>query len=408
MKLYCLYIILLNFQPLYILVKAYIPIPRHLHSATLIGNKLYILGGDIGSTEPSAFLPSNDFFYLDVSVAFNTTNIPWTNLSGVIVTPKHSRAAVSTRDKIIFLFGGGFENSSYGIPLVYTFNTTKSMWNTIAIQGIQPPRRESIHSVIDATGKMYIFGGDYSPNTGNLSLSFDNRMDILDTVGLTWSRGSQLQAPSPRDAYSATLLPNDVIVYLGGPGNNPQNLREITIGTIPDARAHHTTVLGLNNDRLIVYGGYYTSSPLVHDLSVLDIRNKPYQWFIPNISGTIPPTPAYHTANVVGKYMIISYGFINSQGYANPDMYILDISNDFEYKWVTSFDPNPVSSPSPGHNDPSNSSNGVNSISTGTIVGAIIGTSLGSILFTVFAIVMIYRRHKKRKYAHAIPTHGTY
>ncbi|CAG8568713.1 15993_t:CDS:2, partial [Cetraspora pellucida] len=356
MKLfYYLYVILLNFQPLYILVKAYIPIPRHLHSATLVGNKLYILGGDIGSTDPSAFLPSNDFFYLDVSVAFNTTNIPWTNLTGVVVIPKHSRAAVSTRDKIIFLFGGGFENSSYGIPLVYTFNTIKSMWNTAAIQGIQPPRRESIHSVIDATGKMYIFGGDYSPNTGNLSLSFDNRMDILDTVGLTWSRGSQLQAPSPRDAYSATLLPNDMIVYLGGPGNNAQNLREIylydtksdtwatmiTIGTIPDARAHHTTVLGLNNDRLIVYGGYYTSSPLVHDLSVLDIR------------------------------------FINSQGYANPDMFILDISDDFEYKWVTSFDPNSVSSPSPGHNDPSNSLNGVNSISTGTIVGAIIGTSLG-------------------------------
>ncbi|CAG8582295.1 4015_t:CDS:2, partial [Racocetra persica] len=219
MKLfYCIYIILLNFQSLCILVKAYTPKARHLHSATLIGNKFYILGGDIGSNDVNAFLPSNDFFYLDVSVAFNTTNIPWTDLSNVIGTPKHSRAAVSARNQIIFLFGGGFENSSYGIPLVYTFDTTKSVWNAPVIQGTQPPRRESIHSIIDTTG------------------------------------------------------------------------------------------------------------------------------------------------------------FINSQGYANPNMYILDISDDFEYKWVTSFDPNP--SPVPGYNDPSNSSNMGNSISTGTMVGAIIGASL--------------------------------
>ncbi|CAG8652804.1 6930_t:CDS:2, partial [Gigaspora rosea] len=246
------------------LVKAYTPIPRYSHCATLIGNKLYILGGNANNTS-FVFAPTKDrFFFLDASAAFNMTNIPWADLSNIVGTPIQSGATVSAggpNKDIIFLVGGSFENSSYDIPLVYTFDTVKNVWNTPIIKGTQPTRRNYIYSIIDVTGKMYLFGGSY-----------------------------------------------DVI----------------TVGTIPDARAHRSSVLG-----------YYSStSPAVaHDLSVLDIRNKPYRWFTPNISGTIPPTPSAHTANVVGRYMIVTYGFIFSQRYINPDMYILDIGDDSEYKW---------------------------------------------------------------------------
>ncbi|CAG8778178.1 8774_t:CDS:1, partial [Cetraspora pellucida] len=44
----------------------------------------------------------------------------------------------------------------------------------------------------------------------------------------------------------------------------------------------------LNNDRIIVYGGYsglrISPTLMVYNLTVLDIRNKPYQWIIPNVS----------------------------------------------------------------------------------------------------------------------------
>ncbi|KAF0426214.1 galactose oxidase [Gigaspora margarita] len=160
----------------------------------------------------------------------------------------------------------------------------------------------------------------------------------------------------------------------------------------------YTPIPRLNNDRIIIYGGFYSlASPAVaHDLSVLDIRNKPYRWFTPNISGTIPPTPSLHTANVVGRYMIVTYGAIFSQQYMNPDVYILDIGNDSEYKWVTSFDPilPPITSPDP------NSIHGY-SISSGTMVGAIIGTLISGILLTIFAL-MIYRWYK-RKHPRATP-----
>ncbi|CAG8679632.1 8625_t:CDS:2, partial [Cetraspora pellucida] len=309
-------------------------------------NILYTLGGN---TDPNSvsFSPSNDFFYLNISVAFDITNIPWINLSNVVDTPKQGGAAVSAggpNKNIIFLFGGEVDNSSHGISLVHEYDTTKNVWRTPIIQGIQPPRRAFLRSVTDVTGKMYLFGGTYDNYTGNSTFAFDNRMDILDTIGLTWSKGTELQAPTPRDGFSATLLPNGIIVYLGGNGLNPQNLREITVGTIPEPRAHHSSVLGLNNDRLIIYGGYtgiqYSRSPIVYNLTVLDIRNKPYKWITPNVSGIIPSTPHAHTANVIGRYMIVTYGFLASQNHINPDIYILDIGDDSEYKWVTSFDPN--------------------------------------------------------------------
>ena len=40
-------------------------------------------------------------------------------------------------------------------------------------------------------------------------------MLILDTINLNWGKGSNVNVPTPRDAYGATLLPNQHIIYLG-------------------------------------------------------------------------------------------------------------------------------------------------------------------------------------------------
>ncbi|CAG8603614.1 2421_t:CDS:2, partial [Dentiscutata heterogama] len=179
MKLsYCICILLLKFQLSYVLVKVYTPIPHHSHSAILIGNKLFILDGDANNTS--------------------------TDLSNIVGAFKQSRAAASASSpnkNIIFLVGGAFGNSNYGIPLIYIFDTVKNVWNIPTIQGIQPPTL--IH--------------------------FDNRLDILDTIRLTWSKESQLQASILRDRYSVTLLPNSIIAYIGkfDTSSGPMNLKEV-------------------------------------------------------------------------------------------------------------------------------------------------------------------------------------
>src|SRR5947207_15426447 len=62
----------------------YKPERRNSHTATLINNKLYILGG---------FPIGRNFFYLDVSVPFNTQNLLWQDLSSMNIVPPHLGAA---------------------------------------------------------------------------------------------------------------------------------------------------------------------------------------------------------------------------------------------------------------------------------------------------------------------------
>ena len=60
---------------------------RKYHTSTLINNKLYILGGYPVDTV------GKDFFYLDVSVSFNTQNLLWKNISSINTAPPHVGAA---------------------------------------------------------------------------------------------------------------------------------------------------------------------------------------------------------------------------------------------------------------------------------------------------------------------------
>ena len=59
-------------------------------------------------------------------------------------------------------------------------------------------------------------------------------MNIFDTVSLTWSKGSTINAPLPRVDYTATLLPNGIIVFIGGredPGANV-NVTDVDINKV--------------------------------------------------------------------------------------------------------------------------------------------------------------------------------
>src|ERR1051325_795587 len=87
---------------------------RYWHTATLINGKLYILGGSGESV-------GKDFFYLDVSVPFNTQNLLWQDLSSVNTVPSHYGAASvngGVNNNTLFLYGG----TNIAMELVYTFN----------------------------------------------------------------------------------------------------------------------------------------------------------------------------------------------------------------------------------------------------------------------------------------------
>jgi len=70
---------------------------------------------------------------------------------------------------------------------------------------------------------------------------------------------------------------------------------------------------GLDGRRIIIFGGFISSQfilPQPRDsLYVLDIIN--FEWYIPKTSGNEPSSRGGHKANVIGKYMVISFGTYN-------------------------------------------------------------------------------------------------
>ncbi|RGB23127.1 hypothetical protein C1646_779696 [Rhizophagus diaphanus] len=295
------------------------------HTATLIDNKLYILNGfDINDIQ------TKEFFYLDVSVPFNTQELSWQDLSNINMVPLHSSATSvkgGPNNNTLFLYGGF--SSDQTMSLVYAFDSQSIVWSIPKIAGVNTIIKWWLTGIINNDGRMHLWSG--CTNT-----DYVNEMLILDTINLNWSKGSVINAPTPRCSYGAALLPNNKIIYIGGDNddtttfnNNTMNiskgtaltLSEIYIydtindiwdtkvasGKIPSNRAAFSAVLGLDGKRIIIFGGYFINPGYLDTtLYVLDLNN--YNWYIPKISGKIPKPRAFHKANVIGKYMVISFG----------------------------------------------------------------------------------------------------
>ncbi|GES82199.1 hypothetical protein GLOIN_2v1780468 [Rhizophagus clarus] len=88
------------------------------HTATYIDNKLYILSG----VNLKGEYIGKEFFYLDVSVPFNTQQLLWHDLTNINMLPPHGSAASAkggeNNDTIILC--GGYTSDNI-MALIYTF-----------------------------------------------------------------------------------------------------------------------------------------------------------------------------------------------------------------------------------------------------------------------------------------------
>ncbi|CAB4396561.1 unnamed protein product [Rhizophagus irregularis] len=387
------------------------------HTATFVDNKLYILGGKDVSNGTLV----KRFFYLDVSVLYDTQRLSWQDLSNINIIPLHTDATSAkggVNNDTLYLYRGA--SSDKTMALVYTFDPNRTSWNP---QKITMIRKWDLTGVVDSNGKFYLWGGV------NDNVAVANDMLILDTTNLNLSEGSLVNALTPRFHYGATLLPNNKIIYMGGTNDinfgktlnltkgalalnevyiydtvNDNWDTKITMGNIPSKRVGFFTILGLDGQRIIIYGGYFNNPEYSNTtLYVLDLSN--YNWYVPKISGKNPSSRTFHKANVIGKYMVISFG----DGYdrkVESDILLLDISKNEEYIWTTKFD-HSISSPS---SSPSTSSSTLSPTLSPTLSQSpssspplslnikLVGVIIGSLLSGIFLSVRVFFVYKWYKY----------
>ncbi|CAG8549800.1 20893_t:CDS:2, partial [Rhizophagus irregularis] len=177
-------------------VESYIPVGRIGHSSILIGNKIYYFGGitDVGAS-------LNDVFYLDLSQPFNVANPPWIKITDIPFGSSWGSVALDNSNNTeVYLFGGITDDWSLS-------------WNIPAVSGIAPSRRIEMKAISDNSGKIYIFGGAANLLVGAQTRTFFSDMIIFDIADSSWSINT---AVNGRATYSATLLSNGIIVYVGG------------------------------------------------------------------------------------------------------------------------------------------------------------------------------------------------
>ncbi|CAB4376493.1 unnamed protein product [Rhizophagus irregularis] len=391
-----------------------IPLERYAQSSVIVDKTLFFFGGSL------LLSPINQILSLDVSKPFNTLDPPFEILN--VTTPVRSSFATtffSPLKNVIYLFGGIMRNGSNtkiddDRSNLYSFNLETYKWSIPQTNETAPGRRIQMNGVINnKTGKFYVFGGFSGKNNTALG-----DMNIFDTISSTWLKGSTKGSPPSLIGYTATLLSNRTIVFIGGKELYLNKLRDINQLALYDTevdqwtsmiargitlenRYSHSAVL-TPDERIIIFGGNTNdlTIPVLNQLAVLDTKVNPYEWSVPTPAPPSSLTISLHSATLVGNYMFVNFGKTYMKDKCQnplPYFYILDIRN---FAWVTQYEPEQLEQPGqlerpkqpkpPGQHPQTPN----NSKQIGIIIGVCLGLGLG---VGIVAGLLCYKYYKKQR-----------
>ncbi|KAG9304702.1 hypothetical protein G9A89_016181 [Geosiphon pyriformis] len=396
----------------------------------LIDDKIFFFGG-LTNLEYNLFL--NDDVYLDLSQNFSTDAPSFYNIRRFSTLPLilgGSAEVIKTQNETkAFIFGGirlpspNYKNETIFIYTILNDTVTLSSITPTQLEG--PTPRNSFKTVIDKKGRIYIWGG-----LGNSIDIFDKTMYIYDTNTTLWTTITSSNSPQSRSKYTATLLSDGRIFYIGG-GNlsqilifdtedknsQPWSIKSAKSNITLGYRAHHSAVLAEDETSIIIYGGIDNTTRPDSPLMVLNI--KTFTWSVPiveNLPNNMPRL-SYHTAIRQRNYMIIVFGgYPPSDGEIdivnpNKDIMLFDIKNG-TFKWVKNFvipsqEPiytTPTSNPAPTGNPNETSTPSPKGNNYGIIIGFPIA-SIALILMISAVTVIFNRRHSINRLASTHTNH---
>ncbi|RHZ46789.1 hypothetical protein Glove_606g121 [Diversispora epigaea] len=397
-------------------ILCYIPESRIGHSGLVIQNTLLLFGGWKYSSNLTKKY-TDEIFYLNLTQQFDVANPSWELVLGgnLPLSISFSASFVSTfDDNLIYVIGGYMSNITTGeydySNLAYMYNYSLRKWTALTVMNITP--RQEMMGIIDDKGIAYIFGGYNITNDTTYEGVYYNDMRIFNASSMELSPLSITQnLPSPFSSYTANLLKNGIIVYIGGLEDSHERypnlpykvlgletLRlfdtikaewssmNVTGGDNIDPRFWHSSVLNTKGE-IILFGGCTTNFSRINTkFAILNTNKDIYEWTTPSISDS-PPLLYGHNANLHGNYMIITFGVNLDNLEMSTQIYLFDVN---QYTWVTTYTPPPV----PPKNDTSKKSSKV-------LIGIAVGVGGGIVLVILVSIgvgvLLSKRRNKRRK-----------
>ncbi|CAG8590588.1 4840_t:CDS:2 [Ambispora leptoticha] len=321
-------------------------------------------------------------------------------------------AACLGKDNITYIFGGT-DASQSSLPEVNTLyeikplNDTSLSWTTSSPkQGdTWPSARDGIFPIIDNLSRIFVWGGRNTGQDNTTTYIFESN---------SWKSYKLANTPNPRSSYSATLLNDGRIIYIGGISRSPYpdvDFLEILIFDTTKLewnsqiknRLGHSALLHLDSISIIMYGGlYYPTGVIPNSDSIWILNTTTWTWFRPSVNSlSYTNVTRSHTAIMYNGYMIIALGVYGNYSFTS-EVKILDVANLNSLAWTptyevrigsptstttgpaTSFDPNPTNPANgpPGKNDK---------------LGLILGGSIGAaaVITVIIAFVIFFMRRRK-------------
>jgi hypothetical protein len=300
-------------------------------TSAVIGNSLYVLGGD---------QKSGGFQYYSTDKFVPETNT-WVHLGPQGRLP--TNFIYSDMDAVggmLFLFGGSNtvnnETGFFNDILVLHPSDSSSSWTPITHNGSVPQR--AAHTATQVAGRVMVFGGwnytNVSAQYFNDLWSFDTTQMYLGGWGVIpyWLPVAPTNSPPPpRNGHSAVAAsgglwvfggfshntakgpwvtctaPDDNCVYYNDLWNYNPNLNTWTQispgGPTPSGRwGHSADVLG---NRMLVFGGNTAGSKPSNELWSYDFSNN--NWQLLQVAINAPPARYSHVSGVIGSHLYI-YG----------------------------------------------------------------------------------------------------
>lgn len=264
-------------------VSGHIPPARDGHSACVIGKKIYIFGGYVQRSE--CF--SKDVYVLD------TTTMTWSH-------PRVNGEPASWRDfhtataigRYMYIFGGrgdmlGQYHSNQEIydNQVVVFDTETYSWHWIITNGVSPIGRRS-HSAVPYGQCIYIFGG-----YNGLEQKHYGDMYKFDTETRQWSKVNiPGNSPCPRRRHCCCFLDDKAVVFggtsptPGAPVEDDYSLRDHSDLYILDLNPSLVTLCKL---AVVKYrlSDEYLPKGLKHELAIMTPKSVPHKLSLKSSQG---------------------------------------------------------------------------------------------------------------------------
>ncbi|RHZ86420.1 hypothetical protein Glove_51g56 [Diversispora epigaea] len=360
-------------------------------------------------------IPSNSKANSPPSIwSFDNTKRSWTLIPTEKFPTWASTAIAGLDNSDIFEVIGYMRNkdanySDSNLGLKYEYTTSE--WIPISITGGNIPPIQKMKGVIDNSGIIYIFGGI---NVTDFTIFSGQMCNDMNTSSMTWrTLGISENLLLPTSDYSANILPNGIIVYIGGQeytGGTGFTLVKMKSIKLFDTKKLEWIFMNATapDGYIVIFGGCTLNKISVSpNLAVLDTNKSPYEWSIPsNSKANSPPSIYGHSANLHFDYMIIAFGkYIDTLQYdpkvhnyqlyyyrlINSKVYLYNITSN---TWVASFNHS--------YTNASTSTNTSNSLTTptkksskGLVIGLGLGISAVVVISSIFAITFILRRKKR-------------